>query len=401
MATPGIIVRHSRACPSRDGGACTKARANGCRPSFEAWVWDPRDKRKVRRTFDDAKAAKTWLHDATVARNRGTLRVPTRQTLTAAAEAFIEGMKKGSITTRSQKRYKPSVIRGYQADLERYVIPELGDIRLADVRRRDLQALVDRLVDDGHSGSKVRNVLTPVQTIYRRAVKREEITVSPAADLDLPPVGEPRDRVASPAEAERLLTALPEDDQAPWAAAFFAGLRRGELRGLRCDDVDLDAGKISVRRGWDDYEGAIDPKSKKGSRDVPIPAVLAKHLRAHMLRSGRRGTDLIFGSTATTPFTPKVLRTRAAGAWAATVVGAFFTGRSVELEPIMLHECRHTYVSLMHAAGCSLEEIGDYVGHSSAYMTDRYRHLLPGQHKVAADRLNDYLRGAHSGAQAT
>jgi integrase len=46
--------------------------------------------------------------------------------------------------------------------------------------------------------------------------------------------------------------------------------------------------------------------------------------------------------------------------------------------PIGLHECRHTYVSLMHAAGLSLERIGDYVGHSSAYMTDRYRHLLAG-----------------------
>ncbi len=63
------------------------------------------------------------------------------------------------------------------------------------------------------------------------------------------------------------------------------------------------------------------------------------------------------------------------------------------LVPISLHECRHTFVSLMHAAGRSLEEIGDYVGHSSAYMTDRYRHLFDGQRDEAADALDRLLAG--------
>jgi integrase len=390
MATPGIIVRHSRNCASRSDGKCTKAT---CTPSFEAWLWDPRDKRKIRRTFRDRAEAKTWLHDAIGARAAGTLRAPTRETIEDAARAFVKGMRDGAIRTRSGEPYKPSVIRGYTADLERYVLPALGGLRLADVRRRDLQALVDELVADGHSGSKVRNVLTPVQAMFRRAVRAEVIRVSPAADLELPPVGPPRDRVASVAEAQRLLDALPTDDQALWATASFAGLRRGELRGLECRDVDVQADVIHVRRGWDDYEGAIDPKSKKGTRDVPIPEALARYLSEHMLRTGRRDGDLIFGSTSRTPFTPKVIRTRALGAWTATVVGGFLRGESVELEPIKLHECRHTYVSLMHAAGCSLEEIGDYVGHSSTYMTDRYRHLLPGRHQEAARRLDLFLEG--------
>jgi site-specific recombinase XerD len=49
--------------------------------------------------------------------------------------------------------------------------------------------------------------------------------------------------------------------------------------------------------------------------------------------------------------------------------------KAAALEPISLHECRQTYVTMMHEAGFALEEIGDYVGHNSAYMTDRYRHL--------------------------
>ncbi len=53
----------------------------------------------------------------------------------------------------------------------------------------------------------------------------------------------------------------------------------------------------------------------------------------------------------------------------------------------------------MHAAGNSLEEIGDYVGHLSSYMTDRNRHLIDGQRDEAAARLDALLAGAHSGAQ--
>lgn len=49
---------------------------------------------------------------------------------------------------------------------------------------------------------------------------------------------------------------------------------------------------------------------------------------------------------------------------------------------------------LMHDSGFSLERIGDYVGHSSAYMTDRYRHLLDGHEAEAAERFEAYLAGA-------
>ena len=57
------------------------------------------------------------------------------------------------------------------------------------------------------------------------------------------------------------------------------------------------------------------------------------------------------------------------------------------------------YVSQMHAAGFSLEEIGDYVGHGSSYMTDRYRHLLDGHEADAAERFERYLNRAAENAQ--
>jgi len=255
--TTGIVERHARGCASRNEGKCN------CSTTYEAWVWSASEQRKVSKTFPTISAAKGWRTDAAHAKRKGTLRSPTRQTLREFAEAWLAGAKAGSVLKRSGERYKPAVIRGYEADLRRYVLDDLGAHRLSALRRRDLQALVDRLVADGRSASKVHNVLMPVRAICRYAIERDEIEVNPTTNLRLPMPTGSRDRTVTPQEAEGLLAALPEDARALWSTAFYAGLRRGELRGLRWSDIDLDGNAIAVERGWDEQEGPVAPKSAK------------------------------------------------------------------------------------------------------------------------------------------
>jgi integrase len=400
---PGIVERHSRSCRSRPkngGGSCN------CEPSVFAWIYDARTKGK---RYSEAfcgkrarSAAKNWRQDAGSALRKGKLPTPSRLTVEQAARAWLEGAKAGEIRKPDGSPYKPSVLRLYKADLEKKLLPEIGHIRLSTLHRRDVQVLVvDQLVGSGLSGSRVRGALMPLRAICRRALQNDELVVNPTANLMLPAADGQRDRVASPEEASVLLSLLPDDDRALWATAFYAGLRRGELRGLQCDDVDTEARLIYVRRGWDEVEGAIAPKSRKGTRTVPMGGELRRLLLEHIARTGRRGGDLVFGRTAREPFTPTWVRKRARGCWAAAAVGALLAGERlpVEIDLIGLHECRHTYVSLMHAAGRSLEEIGDYVGHSSSYMTDRYRHLIEGQRAEAADAFDAFL-ASRSGTQA-
>src|SRR4051812_44858423 len=192
----------------------------------------------------------------------------------------------------------------------------------------------------------------PVRAIFRHAIERDEVVVNPTRDLRLPTPEGVRDRVASVAEAGELLAALLDADRALWATALYAGLRRGELRGLRWSDVDLDANVIAVERGWDEKEGPIEPKSRKGRRRVPVVGPLRRELLEHKARTGRRGDEFVFGSKAARPFTPTHIRKRALRAWEAANekrAGAGFP----PLVPIGLHELRHSYVSLMHDAGFS------------------------------------------------
>lgn len=134
--------------------------------------------------------------------------------------------------------------------------------------------------------------------------------------------------VVSPVLAAAMLEVLPVEDRRVWAIAFYGGLRRGEIIGLDpVGDVDLAAGVIHVRRGWDMIDGEVEPKSRKGKRKVPIPALLRDHLDAV---DGPLGEPNWIART----------NVRAARAWTAA-------GRPT----ITLHEARHTYASFMIAAG--------------------------------------------------
>ena len=375
----GIIVRHRSGCAAGEGGACR------CRPGYEAWAWSRRDEKKLRRTFPTLAAARAWRADAEVALRRRTLRAPQPTTVREAGEAWLAGAKEGTIRTRSGHRYKPSALLRYEMALRQQVFPELGARRLSDLQRLDLQDLADRLLAEGLAPGSVRNALMPLRTILRRAVTRGDLAVNASTGLELPASQGRRERIATPAEAAKLLEALPPPDQALWATALYTGLRRGELQALPWEDVDLTAGLLRVERAFDDKARVyVEPKSAAGRRSVPIPSDLRKRLREHRLATGR-SSGLVFGTTAERPFTPSTVTRRARTAW-----------KKAGLAPLGFHEARHTFASFAIAAGVNAKALSTYMGHASVTITyDRYGHLMPGNEAQAAGLLDAYLSAAN------
>jgi site-specific recombinase XerD len=99
--------------------------------------------------------------------------------------------------------------------------------RLDDVRRSDVQKLVDDLSAAGLSGSRVRSIVNAIRSLYRWAQDRELASHDPAALVRLPAVdASPRDRVATPAEFASLLSTLPVEDALPFALAGYVTARR-------------------------------------------------------------------------------------------------------------------------------------------------------------------------------
>jgi integrase len=264
----GIVKRHSKGCRARTGRSCD------CEAGYEAWVYSPRDGRKVRRTFASYAEARSWRADAKRQIDQGTLRAPAQQMLREAAEAWLAGAERGEVRNRSGDPYKPSTLRGYRQALEERVLPLIGGEKLSAITTSDLQLLVDRWQAEGLPPSTLRNILKPLQAIYRRAKSRGGLLVNPTQDLELP-APRPREvEIVSPEVAEQLLAAAPKQDRPIWATALYAGLRYGELRALRWGAVDVAGGTIEVRDSWDAKAGRIDPKTRTSRRRVPMPATL-------------------------------------------------------------------------------------------------------------------------------
>jgi integrase len=231
----------------------------------------------------------------------------------------------------------------------------------------------------------------PVRALYRRLLQRGQLAVNPTASLALPAVRGKRDRIVTPEEAARLLGALPEAERPLWATALYAGLRRGELMALRFSDVDFEAGIIRVERSYDPRShGFVEPKSRSGRRTVPLASALRQYLaQAKLSRVDRTG--LIFSEDGIKVFDDRKVALQANACW-----------QKHKLEPITLHEARHTFASLMIRAGVNVKALATYMGHASITITlDRYGHLLPGNESEAAELLDAYLERVSTRALPT
>ena len=373
----GIELRHQRRCPTNDGQACS------CTPAYQAQVWSPSDRKPIRRTFASLKEARVWRQESQAALRKGTMRAPSPLTLNQAAEDWLTAAEAGLVRTRSGDSYKPSAIRAYRQALRHRLLPTLGSKRLTAISPLMLQNIADGLAAEGLSASSVRNTILPLRAIYRRAHSRDEVALNPTLKLSLPAVRGRRDRIAAPAEATALLDTLPSRERAVYATALYAGLRLGELQALNWTDIDLERNLINVERSWDRQTGFVAPKSRSGSRRVPITATLRRELLNHRLRQGKGGHGFVFAHYRDTgPFNPSTITLHAKTAW--TAAG---------LTPIGLHECRHSYAAYMIAAGINTKALSTYMGHASIAITlDRYGHLLPGNEHEAATLLDEWLQ---------
>ncbi len=134
---------------------------------------------------------------------------------------------------------------------------------------------------------------------------------------------------------------------------------------------------------------------------VPVAYEITDHdrgyLEADLERTGRSGADLVFGRTPAAAFVSSTIDNRAKKAWAA------FNNKEREaaaaadhepdlLQPLTLHECRHTFASLLIDAGANPRAVQTFMGHSKIQTTfDIYGHLLPGSHDEVRERMDAYL----------
>lgn len=381
--TPGVYVAHSRRCPA---DADPEARCR-CKPSWRARRRNPvTGKPMWSKTSKDRGEVLVWLGSVSKAGDalaEATERGPTFGEL---GDEWLDGVERGRIGRRRGrgKPYSETTIASMRRRWEYKVRPEFGDRYAAELTEIDWQRWIDQLTRNGLSRSSIAQLVSLASGVYAWAAapSRRLVRRNPLRLVELPPNDEkPRMRVALAPEAAALLGALEPEDRLPYAIAFYAGLRRSELYRLEWPDV-LDGDRIATRIH------VMRSKSDAGThRRPPIADNLRTILSDAWERQGRPHEGKVLGVSVMSGKHAE----RADAAW-----------KAADLNRITLHECRHTYASLLMAAGYTIKELMEYMGHADLQMVNRYVKLLPqpGEDDAAA-RLNDYLRRSASDRRDT
>jgi integrase len=251
-------------------------------------------------------------------------------------------------------------------------------------------------LDGGLSATTVRSLHGLIRNALGDAEREELITRNVAKAVRPPALPTIERRALSLEEGRRLIEQIEGDRlEALWVTAIILGLRRGELLGLKWDDLDSDAKLLRVRRTLQRVDGSLEfvpPKTTRSRRAVHVPDVVLDRLRTHRaaqaaerLAAGTHWVDtgVIFASSIGTPLEPRNLDR----AWHAVRARA-------ELEWLRLHDLRHACATFLLASGASPRTVMQILGHSQIGLTmNTYTHVLPELERDALDEAARRLFG--------
>ncbi|WP_264015234.1 tyrosine-type recombinase/integrase [[Mycobacterium] manitobense] len=282
----------------------------------------------------------------------------------------------------------PKTVAGYRSLLDTVILPRWAQVPLRDVLFVDLQAWVtslsvngsSRFEGKGLSASRVIQAHQVVSQVLKYAVRGKYLPSNPADSLELPRKPETEQRYLTHEQLHRLAMA---------AGRFrtfilvlgYCGLRFGEAAALRVRDVDLERGRIRVRRSVTHVtgQGLVEgPTKNHAARAVPVLKRFLAPLLATEIE-GRSADELVFPSRRGGYLTEGELR------WmfdpAATAIGQ---------QGLVPHELRHTCATMAIAAGANIKVLQKLMGHKTATLTwDRYGHLYPDDLDAVAAAFDD------------
>jgi integrase len=274
-----------------------------------------------------------------------------------------------------RKGRKRSTVQNVESEVRVHLAPFFAGRAMDAITTEDVIDLVLLLEDSKELAPKtIRNIVATLSALFNYAMQRRCATANPCTGVELPAVPESGEiRFLTLDEVDRLVEhARPGEfqalDRAIFLTAAMTGLRKGELLALRWKDVDWTAGRIRVRQNYVRGEFGT-PKSKRSSRSVPMADEVAGELDRLCTQSRWQGEDdLVFAHRLTGGPLPKANVTRRMRA--ALKAAKLDTSHR-------FHDLRHTFGTMMAAAGVPMRTLQEWMGHRDLATTQRYADYAP------------------------
>jgi integrase len=355
---------------------------------------DPNTGKRVRkwhsgyRTKRDAERARIEILSRL---DHGTYVSPDRRTV----GSYLEGDWLPAV----KARLKTSTWDSYSRNIRLHISPELGPIPLQALTATRLNEFYASLISEGRrdgNGGLAPKTVRYLHGIIRKALAdaaRWNLLQRNVADQADPPTirsTAPEMKTWTADELAQFLNFVSDDRlYAAWVVAATAGLRRGEVLGLRWIDIDLDASRLSVQQTLVSvaYETRFSvPKTARSRRSVSLDATTVAALRAHRKRQleERMSWGQAYRDSG-------LVVTREDGTLVHPDRFTQMFDKHVKhsgLPRIRLHDLRHTHATLALAAGVHPKVVSERLGHATvAFTLDVYSHAVPALQEEAADRV--------------
>ena len=304
------------------------------------------------------------------------------------------------LTEHVNPNLKPSAAASYRGTFYKHVAPAIGHLRVDDCDGQAILTFLSRKRREGMSEEGVAKLRRQLHAMFAFAQDAGLVSVNPAdvARARGPRNGHRRARGTqlSPVQVERFLSACPPRWRLFFVIALDTGLRRGELIGLRWEDVDLLERIIHVRRSIGPYDtlervDVLTTKTEAGRRLVPI------------LDGAQRALEQLYAQAADTSDSAPVFVTverkrghdgelRATGrTLCPRMVSRVFrryAQRAGLPDTVRMHDLRHTAITNAIGQGEDILLVAAFAGHAKTSTTvDVYGHLMPERVRAAAQRM--------------
>lgn len=344
------------------------------------------------------------LAERLTAHSAGTLPAPGKVTVREYLAQWLDHKK--HFGGRDGKGLRPNSYRALEVPIRRHILPSLGDKLLHKVTAQDLRRLYADYRANRPPTARGNPNRTPeimhkiLNAAFAAAVKEKLVAENPAQQIADPPRTNYKAEDRPWLEWQMIPRVLAEVKDTPLyipvLLAMAAGLRRGEVLGLRWRNVDLENGVLHIREQWNrDIDGVwrLSPvKTDAGRRDVPIPPDVVAALRKHKVQQvvvgmhgfvNERGDD--------TPLSA----TDFSKGWAAV-------RDRLGLDPnLTLHDLRGSFLTWLAERGVDAKAAAEIAGHADVGVVWRHYQKVSKRMRDEAARALTGITGTESGPSGT
>ena len=296
-------------------------------------------------------------------------------------------------------KVRPSSHQTYRGYIDNHIKTNIGKIPLEKLTSLELQKLYKKLLEKGRvdrlesrhrakglSPKTVRNIHQIISSAMKLAQEQKLIVGNPAEGCALPRL-EHREMQTLP--VEQLQSFLGEAKESGVFELYYlelaTGLRRGELLGLKWEDIDLERGDLRVKRQIARINGEVVEaplKTKNAYRTLPLAEDTVSVLLEQKKKVG--SSPWVFPSPIGGPLSPD-----------SVLHMLHRVLKRAGLPGLRFHDLRHTFATLALQNGVDVKTVSGMLGHFSAGFTlDTYAHATTASQRQAAKTMGGILSGS-------